>query len=230
MTPNPRNHATTEANISDVFNIQSLKDYSDGDLAMHLDNMADLLDRHIAFQDPNRSPCVPGGGDLREHSAEIKVTSIAAKHDPTKGPARDAARERALRTVTFCCQHAVMFATHVNDPSHLDTIGMERAKKPVRNTKATLKQFEKFLVTHLPGESGAVKIHVNTWDGKGSVQVQICYGDPSREESWSTVKVGHSCIFSIHGLEPAKRAFFRGRLQNNEGVSPWSEVVALIIL
>ncbi len=217
--------------MSDVFNIQTLKNYSDGDLAVHLENMADLLDAHLAFQDANRSPCVPGGNELRVHSAEIKVTSIAAKQDPTKGPARDAAREKALQSVTFCCQHAVMFATHVNDPSHLDTIGMERAKKPTRNTKPVLpKQFEKFLVTHFPEESGAVKIHVNNWDGKGSVDVQICYGDPSREDSWSTVKIGHSCVFSIHQLESARRAFFRARLLNDAGVAPWSKVVELIIL
>lgn len=217
--------------MSEAFNIQALKDYSDGDLALHLDNMGDLLDAHPAFQLPNRSPCVPAGDNMREHSTRIKATSIAAKHDPTKIPERDAARETALRDVTFCCQHTVMFATHTNDPSHLDTIGVERAKKHTRNTKVgPPEQLTLFTVTHLHGESGAVKIHVNAWEGKGSVLVQICYGDPSREDSWSAIKTGHSCNFTIHQLEAARRAFFRARVQNDAGASPWSKVVELIII
>lgn len=216
--------------MSEPYDMQSIKELSDGDLALQGETMADLMEEHPAFKDQTLSPGIPGPTEIRENSHDVKQTSTAAKHDPTKEPDRAAARERMLQSIKFCCQYVVMYATHVNNPSLLDTIGVERARRAPRSSGVKMpKKFDKFTVTH-GEESGTVKIHVNSWEGKASVQVQICYGDPALEESWQTIRMSHYCHFTLKGLEPARRAYFRARLQNDAGIGPWSDVVALIIL
>ncbi|MGE5463041.1 MAG: hypothetical protein ACM3PS_06790 [Syntrophothermus sp.] len=90
-------------------------------------------------------------------------------------------------------------------------------------------KFDRFTVTH-GKESGTVKIHVSSWEGKGSVDVHICYGNPESEESWQPIKMAHYCHFTVDGLEPARRAYFRARLIKDSGIAPWSDVVELIII
>ena len=216
--------------MSDTYDTQRLKDLSDGDLALEFETMADLMEEHLAFKDQNLSPCIPGPAQIRAHALEIKQTSTAAKLDTTKEPERLAAREKAVQSAKFSCQYVVMFSTHANDPSLLDNVGVERVRKATRSTAVKIPdKFKKFTVTH-GKESGTVKVYVNSWEGKGSVEVQICYGDPSLQESWQTSKLFHSCHFTMKGLEPARRTYFRVRLLNDAGVGPWSDVVELIIL
>ena len=216
--------------MSDVYDIQGLKGLSDGDLALHFETMADLMEEHPAFKDQILSPCVPGPVKIREHSVEIKQASIAAKQDPSKEPELQDAREKGIQSVKFTCNFVVMYATHVNEPGLLDTIGMERSHRSSRSTGVKPpKRFEKFTVGH-GEESGTVKIYVNKWEGKGSVEVQMCTGDPPQAESWRTIQIGHSCHMKLKGLEPAQRAYFRVRLITDAGNGPWSDVLELIII
>lgn len=216
--------------MSDMYDIQRLRELGDGDLAFHLEDMADLMEEHRAFKDQNLPPCIPGPPKVREHAQEIKQVSTAAKHDQSKGPDIIAARESSIQSVRFICHYVEMFSAHVNDPSVLDTFGVARVHKAPRNTAVRVpKKFDKFTVSH-GKESGTVKIYVNSWEGKGSVEVQICYGAPSLEESWQTFKTFHYCHMTLKGLEPARRAYFRVRLHNDAGVGPWSNVVELIII
>lgn len=215
--------------MTELFNIQGLRELSDGDLALRADNIADIMDGHNAFKEP-RSVWAPTPHRVREEAQQVKLASHAARLDPTKEPERMAAREKLIQTLRYCCQCIAMYATYTNDPGQLDTIGMDRAQKPVRSWAAKMPQkFRQFNVSH-GKKSGAVKFHVNGWEGKGSVEVQFCYGDPTREDAWAPLKISNYCYFSHEGLEPARRAYFRSRLQNSAGVGPWSDVVELIIL
>lgn len=216
--------------MSDVYDIQRLKGLSDGDLALHFETMADLMEEHPAFKDQILSACVPGPVKIRGHSVEIKQASTAAKQDPSKEPELQDVREKAIQSAKFTCNFVVMYAAHVNDPGLLDTIGMERFHRSSRNMAVKPpKRFEKFTVAH-GGESGTVKIYVNKWEGKGSVEVQMCTGDPSQAESWRTIQICHSCHIKLKGLEPAQRAYFRARLITDAGNGPWSDVLELIII
>ena len=216
--------------MSETYDIQRIKELSDGDLALQGETMADLMEKHPAFKDQILSPGIPGPAQIREIAQEVKQSSTAAKYDQTKEPWRVAAREKLLQSIKFSCQYVVMYSAHVNNPSLLDEIGVDRAHRAPRSSGVKMpKKFDKFSVTH-GKKSGTVKIHVNSWEGKASVHVQVCYGDPALEESWQTIKMSHYCHSTLTGLEPARRLYFRARLQNDAGVGPWSDVVELIIL
>ncbi|WP_224983844.1 fibronectin type III domain-containing protein [Geomonas agri] len=216
--------------MPELFDIPSLKDLSDGDLALHGENIAENLEEHPAFKFQTLPPCIPGPSQIRQDATLVKQTSTAARLDPSKEPERQAARDKMIQSIRFSCQYVVMYATHENDPSHLDTVGVPRAHRAVRNTTAKLpEKFSKVKVSH-GDKSGAIKIYVNKWEGKGSVEVQICYGDPGSEGSWQLLKIAHYCHIAHEGLEPARRAYFRARLLNEAGVGPWSDAVELIII
>ncbi|QWV97208.1 fibronectin type III domain-containing protein [Geomonas nitrogeniifigens] len=216
--------------MSEPFDIPGLRDLSDGDLALQGEAVADLLDEHAAFKDQTLPACIPGPTQIRQDAHQVKQTSTAARLDPSKEPARQAAREKMIQSIKFSCQYVVMYSTHTNNPYLLDTVGVNRVHKAPRSTVIKLPQkFNKVKISH-GDKSGAVKIYVNSWEGKGSVVVQVCYGDPSLEESWQQLKMSHYCHFTVEGLEPARRAYFRVRLMNDAGVGPWSEVMELIII
>ncbi len=217
--------------MSEIFDIPGLKDLSDGELAVQAENVADHLEEHEAYKETSRPDCIPGPGQIREQAQEVKRTSQAARQDPSKEPENQAAREKVIQSIRFSCQYVVMYSTHTNKPSLLDNVGVEKFQKTHRSTgvKVPDKPFKKFKVTH--GEkSGSVKITVNSWDGKGSVQVHICYGDPTQEDAWQPLQQSHYCHFTRDGLEPARRAYFRARLLNDAGIGPWTDTVELIII
>lgn len=216
--------------MSEPFDFTGLRDLSDGDLALCGETLADHLEEHPAYKGQDVVICIPGPVVLREHSQQVKQASNAARQDPSKEPLRLAARDRMIQSIKFSCQYVVMYATHTNDPSLLDGIPVNRTHKAPRTTTVKLpKKFDKFRVSH-GDKSGAVKAYVNSWEGKGSVDTQVSYGDPASEESWQALKMSHYCHFAVEGLEPARRAYFRARLMNDAGIGPWSEVVELIII
>ena len=220
----------TEVTMTEELDIQELHSSSDGDLALFLENMAGCMDEHPAYKGQNVPDCVPQGHHMRAHSAEVKQIATAVKQDPSREPERIPIRERAYRSVKFAWQYVVMYATHVNEPKLLDTLGVKRVRRAPRNM--TVKKpvsLHKFTVAH-GKDSGTVKVHVNSWEGKGSVELQICYSDPAQEASWQALRMSHYCHFIVDGLEPARRAYFRARFVNDAGVSAWSEVVELIII
>ncbi|QXE90189.1 fibronectin type III domain-containing protein [Geomonas subterranea] len=216
--------------MSEPFDITGLKDLSDGDLALCGETLADHLEEHPAYKGQNIPICIPGPGNLREEAHDVKQASNAARQDPSKEPFRLEKRDKIINSIKFSCQYVVMYATHTNDPSQLDGVPVNRQQKAPRSTTVKLpKKFNKFKVSH-GDRSGGVKMYVNSWEGKASVDVQICYANPAQEESWQALKMSHYCHFTVDGLEPARRAYFRARLINDAGVGPWSEVVELIII
>ena len=216
---------------SDSFVTNHLKDLSDGDLALQLEMMADVLDDHEAYRDQNLPPCITGPPHLREHAAELKHAAAAAKQDESKDPGRlAAARENGIQGINFAAQYVVMFSVHAKNPALLDSLGLETRHRSY--TKEAVKKpgdVTKFIVKHT-GVTGSISAYVNNWEGKGSVELQICEGNPADEASWRTLNIFHSCRMRVNGLEPAKRCYFRARLRNDLGNGPWSEVVELIIL
>ncbi|ACH39967.1 hypothetical protein Gbem_2964 [Citrifermentans bemidjiense Bem] len=216
--------------MSEVFDIQGLKDLGDGDLALQGENIADLMEDHEAFKDQTIPSCIPGPTRIREDAQQVKQTSTAARLDPSKEPERRAAREKMIQSIKFSCQYVVMYSEHTDNPGLLDTIGVDRAHRAPRNSaiKAPT-SFYKFTVTH-GKKPGSIKVHVSSWEGKGSVDMQICFGNPGLEESWQPLKIAHHCNFTVEGLETARRAYFRARLLKDAGVGPWSETVELIII
>ena len=214
----------------EAFVTHHLKDLSDGDLALQLETMADIFEDHRAYRGLNLPPCIPGPTHLREHSVDVKHAAAAAKLDQSKEAERLLAREKGVQAITFASQYVVMFSAHEQDPTLLENIGLETRHRSY--SKESLKIPEKpskFIVKHT-GVSGSITASVNRWEGKGSVELQICEGDPADETSWRTLDIFHSCRMRANGLEPAKRVYFRARLQNDRGKGPWSEVVELIIL
>jgi len=216
----------------DVYVISRLRDLSDGDLALQLEIMADILEDHRAYKGQDLPPCIPGPPNFREHSVELKHASAAAQLDENAEPGRIAAvRENSIQDLTFSIQYVVMFSTHEKDPTLLDKLGLETRHRSF--TKETLRVPDKptkFSVKHNTGSSGSVNASTNSWEGKGSVELQICEGDPADEASWRTLNIFHSCRMRVDGLEPARRCYFRARLRNDAGNGPWSDVVGLIIL
>lgn len=124
-----------------------------------------------------------------------------------------------------------MYSTHTNNPSLLDNVGVDKFQKSHRSAGVRVpdKPFRKFKATH-GKKSGSVKFTVNSWDGKGSVEVHICYGDPTQEDAWQPLPLSNYCNFTRDGLEPARRAYFRARLMNDAGIGPWTDIVELIII
>lgn len=216
--------------MSEPYDIQGLKELGDGDLAFQGETIADRMEDHEAFRDQNIPPCIPGPAQIRENAQQVKQTSSAARLDPSKEPERRAAREKMIQSIKFSCQYVVMYSEHTGNPGLLDTIGVDRAQRAIRNTAVKQpKSLDRFTVTH-GKDSGTVKGHVSSWEGKGSVELQICYGNPGLEESWQPLKIAHYCHFTVEGLEPARRAYFRARLLRDPSVGPWSETVELIII
>lgn len=216
--------------MSEVYDTQKLKDLGDGDLALYGENIADRLEGHEAFKDQTIPACIPGPTRIREDAQQVKQTSTAARQDPSKEPERRAAREKMIQSIKFSCQYVVMYSAHTDNPGLLDTIGVDRAHRAPRTSAIkAITSFYKFTVTH-GKEPGSIKVHVSSWDGKGSVDLQICFGNPGLEESWQPLKIAHRCNFTVEGLEPARRAYFRARLLKDAGVGPWSETVELIII
>uniref|UniRef100_C6E3Q6 Fibronectin type III domain-containing protein n=1 Tax=Geobacter sp. (strain M21) TaxID=443144 RepID=C6E3Q6_GEOSM len=218
--------------MSETHDIHGLKELGDGDLAFEGETIADCLEIHEAFKDKPIPDCIPGPARIREDAQLVKQTSNAARLDPSKEPERRAAREKMIQSIRFSCQYVGMYAEYTGNPGLLDTIGVDRAaQRAPRNAavKATKKDFNRFTVTH--GKvSGTAKVHVSSWPGKGSVDLHICYGNPELEESWQPFRIAHHCNFTLEGLEPARRAYFRARLLNDSGIGPWSETVELIII
>lgn len=215
---------------TEMFFLTYLKDLSDGDLALQLETMGDILEDHRAYKDQNLPPWIIGPADLRECSVDVKHSSAAAKQDDSKETERQLARQKGVQAITFASQYVVMFSAHENDPTLLENIGLEPrhrtfTKEAVRKPGSPTK----FTVKHT-GVSGSIKASVNRWEGKGSVELQICEGDPADEASWKTVDIFHSCRMRADGLEPAKKCYFRARLRNDAGKGPWSEIIELIIL
>ncbi|MBJ6798548.1 fibronectin type III domain-containing protein [Geomonas propionica] len=216
--------------MSEPFDIAGLKELSDGDLALCGETLADHLEGHAAYKEQDVPKCIPGPGMLRDDSQQVKQASNAARQDPSKEPQRLEKREKMIQSIKFSCQYVVMYATHNNDPSHLDGVPVNRHQKAPRTTAVKLpKQFNKFKVSH-GDKSGTIKIYVSSWEGKGSVELKVCYGDPALAESWQPLKISHYCHFTVEGLDPARRAYFRARLMTDAGVGPWSEVKELIII
>lgn len=214
-----------------VFNPAPLRDLSDGDLALHVETVADVFDDHPAYKDKTLPPCIIGPEHLRGHSANLRHLSHAASLDESKEPDRQQAREKNIQAVTFSKQYVVMYAAHENDPGLLEAMVAEpRHRNYTREVPKAPGATKKFSVKHNPGVSGSILAAVNAWDGKGTVELQICEGDPANEASWRTVNIFHSCRMLVEGLEAAKRCFFRARLRNDAGNGPWSEVIELIIL
>lgn len=216
--------------MSDVYVTSHLKELSDGDLALVADTMADDLDEHPAYKDKNNPPCIPGPPKFREHAVALKRISAAAKQDGSKEGERQLVRENTVQDITFASQFVVMFSAHEKDPSLLEKLGLETRhrsynREPLRKPEKP----SKFIVKHT-GVSGNIYASINSWEGKGSVELQISDGDPADEDSWRTLNIFHSCRMRVDGLEPARKCHFRARIRNDVGTGPWSEVVELIIL
>lgn len=214
----------------EVFVTNHLKELSDGDLALELETMADMMEDNRAYKDQVLPPCITGPIRLREHAVSLKHASAAAKQDESKEGERLLARENGIQGITFARQYVVMFSVHEKDPTLLESL--RPATRPRNFTKAPLREPEApsgFVVKHT-GNSGEIYVSVNSWKGKGSVELQICEGDPAEEASWRTLNIFHGCRMRANGLDPAKRCYFRARIRNDVGTGPWSEIVELIIL
>lgn len=83
--------------MSEIFDIQGLKDLSDGELAVRGEIVADHLEEHEAYKETNRPDCIPGPDQIRERAQEVKRTSQAARLDPSKEPENQAARGRMIQ-------------------------------------------------------------------------------------------------------------------------------------
>jgi len=216
---------------NDMFVTSHLKDLSDGDLALQLEMSADIFEDHQAYKGKDLPPWIIGAADLRAYAVELKHASAAAKQEEGKvSPRLIAAREKGIQGLMFAYQYVVMFSAHENDPTLLDNIGLETrhrsySKEPIREPE----KLSKFIVKHT-GVSGSINASVANWEGKGSVELQICERNPADEASWRTLNIFHSCRMRVDGLEAAKRCYFRVRLRNDAGTGPWSEVFELIIL
>jgi len=211
---------------NEIFVTSHLKDLSDGDLALQLEMSGDILEDHQAYKGKDLPPWIVGAAHLRGHAVELKHASAAAKQEENKvSPRLVAAREKGIQGLMFAYQYVVMFAAHANDPTLLDNIGLEtRHRSYARGALRKPEKPVKFMVKHTDS-SGSIYAFVNSWEGKGSVELQICEGDPADEASWRTLNIFHSCRMRASGLEPAKRCYFRARILNNAGKSPWSEIL-----
>lgn len=213
-----------------IINPAFLRDLSDGDLALYVETLADLYDDHPAYKDQTLHPCIIGPEHLRGHSVNLRHLSLAAKLDESKEPERQQVREKIIQEVIFSKQFVVMYAAHENDPGLLENIVEHRQRNYSKEMPKKPGIPKKCSVKHNQGVSGSVIVAVNAWEGKGSVELQVCQGDPANEASWRTVNIFHSCRMVVDGLEPATRCYFRVRLRNDAGNGPWSEVIELIIL
>lgn len=216
---------------NEYYSMRSGRELSDGDLALELETMANVLEDHPAYKGQVIPGWIPDPPALRRHASLVKSASAAAKQDSQKAKERDQVRESGIEAMLFSKQYVVMYSSHHKVPSPLEGIGLKEIhrgynKHHVVNVPA---RTSKFKVVH-GKESGSINAYVNRWEGKGRVELQICEGDPSVEEAWRTLRVSHVCKIAIEGLEPARRCHFRARYQNDAGNGPWSEVQELIIL
>jgi len=207
--------------------ITRLAGLSDGDLIQEARSFAETIRGHRAFQ--NLQEQVPGADRFDTLSGILGTTSDAAKYgDKLKGVDRDNIREEILRSFTFACQHAVMMATYLNDPSLLN-IGFEMQQRSYGKSSTTSLpgQPNKVKLKGGPKGSGFVFVTVNKIAGMGSVEVQYTE-NPNDESSWVSAERSYKCKIQLK-LDLVKRYYIRVRYHNSAGYGPWSAVVDIVL-
>lgn len=208
--------------------LSSLWKLSDGDLMQETRSFAQRIRGHAAFQ--NAAEHVPVGDRFDSLAEALGVKSDAAKNGGKRmAEDRDKTREEIFTAFTFAGQHAVMVATHLNDPSMMD-IGYSLSHRiyaskpattllPVQPTKVGLKPG--------PKGSGIFYVVVNKCQGMGSLEVQYT-DNPNDESSWKSAERSYRCKVELKG-ELVKRYYIRTRYHNTAGYGPWSAVVDIVL-
>lgn len=207
--------------------VANFKDLTYGDFTLKLEQLANILEPHPAFN--NYPEWVSGPLQFRQHAEAMRVAGSAAEQDETKEAEREAARAKGEKAVYFTAQYLVMFADHHQDPTMLQTVGMDlKAKSGSRDNKKALPlKPTKFIVTVM--KNMLVYVIVNHGFEKGGIEVQIAEAEPTKESSWRTLDHYYSCRFEIRGLESVKRYYIRVRFKNAAGAGPWSDVETFVV-
>ena len=194
--------------------------------------LADAIAVHPQYQDSGSIPAPLLKPDqLRQIGLNhIAATKAADGHDRYLVAARDALRPTTELHPTMFVQWAVIRSVAENDPGMIAGLGLQpkivsaKSSAPVAVTTP-----QNVKAKH--GGTGTVIITTNKVPKSLTYEVGICQGDPSLEESWSTVGPFNGCRnMELHGLEPGKLYYFRVRCFGAGGLSPWSAIISLRVL
>jgi hypothetical protein len=195
--------------------------------------LADAFAAHPDYQAPGAiPPPLPQPDVLRQFGVNhINATRAAEGCDRYKVAERDALRPTTELYPTMMVQWAVIRSVSENNPALIANLGLQPKIQSVRSSvPATVTAPQKVTAKHGKGPGTAL---INTGKVPRSLtyDVGICQGDPSSEESWSTVgPFDHCRNMELTGLEPGKVYYFRVRCFGAGGLSPWSAIVNLRVL
>lgn len=199
---------------------------TDGDLIQKTISFADRVRGHPAFQDIQEH--VPGYDRLMDLAGKLQRVSYAAQFKDTRAVAeRDKIREEIITSFTFAGQHAVMVATHRNDPSLLD-IGLEQKQRAYSKPNLKLPRQARKVTAKNIAPPGTIVIYVSKCPEMKSIEVQIT-DDPSNEDSWRNLEMSYNCRIIESGLDLVKRYYIRARFHNSVGYGPWSKVIDIVV-
>lgn len=207
----------------------SYKKLTIADLIMKVGTIIDLqepLECLRPWPDP-----VPGPPQLTELNKVLSQTANAARNGDRQLIAdRDQIHDKMLISLTFNAQYVVMVAYKENNPDLLAMAGHD-VKKRAKSTVDSVLAMQPILSVKHGAVSGTLIAKCSKVPGAAMKELQICFGEPSSEESWERVgffaKTGH---IEIPGLVPASKCYLRIRCYGDSGTGPWSPVVSIIVL
>ena len=144
---------------------------------------------------------------------------------------RDALRPTTELAPTMMVQWAVIRSVRENDASLVGSLGLQPKTLSARGSVVTTVTAPVNITAKHGKNPGTVLISTSKVSKSLTYEVGICQGDPSQEESWSTVgPFDHCRNIELTGLEPGKVYYFRVRCFGAGGLSPWSAIISLRIL
>lgn len=204
---------------------------SNGEFIFHVTTQAVIIDGHAYFT----GPCpdyVSGASTLTALAEQLAAADrAAAGRDTNKLAEMKAIRADLEQRMDFNANHIVMLALTRKEPEQIHTFGYEPKQKSLhRIAKVAFPEKVKKITAKNGAVSGTAIISINRPTLFGSIELQICDGEPGDESSWRMVDIFYKCRMELKDLEPVKRYYFRARYKNAAGTGPWSEIVSLVVV
>lgn len=211
----------------------NFRNLSNTDIIVKVGAIADALTNHPGFPLP-WPDVVPDPDRLKELVAGFKnAVNAAANGDRQKISERALSRAELVQSTTLTAQYLVMKSIKERDLGRLFNTGFDLKKRTYNrsaSSNAILSSPANFSVKHGP-LSGTLIAKSSRVPGAATYELHMCQGDPTVEESWTTLgHFVHCSRMEVKDLEPGKRFNFRVRCLGANGPGPWSSIFSLMVL
>ncbi|MCM0082853.1 hypothetical protein L4X63_14760 [Geomonas sp. Red32] len=147
----------------------------------------------------------------------------------TKKDELDSMRERGAFSYQLGSQYVTMRAYELKNPDLL--LNTFPLKGVGSKASASSPMAVSMILTAKNGSRGQAILRGHHMANGGPYQLQYCKGNPTGEESWTTmIEHYRTCgKMVVSNLDPVSLYFFRSRHNGPNGPGPWSPPVSLII-